>query len=303
MKIIRIKSKRAPFYHYQKRYGSFEIIEQYPLSGIPRIEQLYTSIGKRLGVVIMNPKVRNIDADILFLNDDVFPEQVGYIRKHNPKLPIVVRYSNPVRNALFKPEQYLPYHVVLSSFQKSDCQQYNMKYAPAYFDGVSIDSVDRDIKYDAVYFGRDKGRVDLVKAIETALTESGYHPYIHISADSNRLLDRKGYRKAIPYEEVCKYYIQSKAIIDIQQKFQDGLDIRAIASIMYNKKLIINNPDVVNMKFYTPSNMFIVGKDDLTQIGAFMEKEFVPYSAELQQKYSEARFRQLLAEWTGTITS
>ena len=300
VRIARIKSKRTPFYNFQKNYSSFEMIEQYPCSSIPKIEQLFVMLGRKLGIVIMNPKVKRIEADILLINDDLFPEQVGYIRKHNPNLPIVLRYSNPVRNARFKPEEYRKYNVVFSSFQESDCIQYGMYYSPAYITYLLPKDNGHTVEeYDAVYFGRDKGRCGLVKELENVLTNSGYVCYIHLVSDNNQLIHTGNYNKPIPYEKVLEYYYRSKTIIDIQQKHQEGLDIRAIASIVYGKKLIINNPIIKGMDFYNPSNIFVVEDNNLDKLDSFMKEKFVPYPISIVEKYSEDGFINNLIQWSG----
>lgn len=52
--------------------------------------------------------------------------------------------------------------------------------------------------------------------------------------------------------------------ISINKDGQEGLTLRVMESIFFEKKLITNNKKIINYDFYTPENIYIL--DDLINI-------------------------------------
>ena len=291
MKYVRLISKRNPFYEITSEF--VDVIEPYVFSNIPKIEQFVFFLERIFKKTIMNPKLKRINHDVLLTNDSTSPRQIEFIRKHNPSLRIIMSYGNPVLNAKYKPTDYDGLDVIFASFQKSDCDKYNLNYIPTTFN-AKLPIKEHAKHFDAVFFGKDKGRMELIKQVNNAIQMFGYSTYIHITTDERKVFISKGYKHPIKYKKMLSYYQSCNAIIDIQQAFQDGLDIRAIAAVLMDKKLIINNPKIVNETFYNKNNIFVLGVDPIEKIGDFFKTPFIPYDQAIKDFYSlERRFKQL----------
>lgn len=91
--------------------------------------------------------------------------------------------------------------------------------------------------------------------------------------------------KYLGLQEVKKIIAQSKVLIDIQKKNQCGLSFRVFESLGYNKKLITNNPDIINYDFYNKNNIYVISENDLTVPKEFFETEYSKVDSEILDKY------------------
>ena len=67
---------------------------------------------------------------------------------------------------------------------------------------------------------------------------------------------------------------QSNCILDYNQEGQVGLTLRPMEALFLEKKLITNNKDIKNYDFYNPSNIFILGENNIEDIKEFINKPY-----------------------------
>ena len=89
----------------------------------------------------------------------------------------------------------------------------------------------------------------------------------------------------MPYIEIIENILKSKCIIDINQKGQSGLSLRPLEALFFNKKLLTNNKNIFQSDFYHPSNIFILGMDNLERISKFMTEDNVKLPDSIINKY------------------
>ncbi len=70
------------------------------------------------------------------------------------------------------------------------------------------------------------------------------------------------YNHHIEYPEVVKGVKESNCILEILPTDQSGATLRYYESVLYNKKLLTNNKDVVNLPFYNPEYMHVFEKPE-----------------------------------------
>ncbi|MDE5609695.1 MAG: hypothetical protein K2I66_04855, partial [Bacteroidales bacterium] len=75
-------------------------------------------------------------------------------------------------------------------------------------------------------------------------------------------------------------------VVDINQKGQTGLTRRPIEALLWNKKLVTNNPDIVNYDFYRPENIFIYGVDDPCGFEHFVETPLTEIPDNIKSRYT-----------------
>lgn len=94
----------------------------------------------------------------------------------------------------------------------------------------------------------------------------------------------------LSYKECLEFVSKSKIIVDIQGKWQQGMTLRPMESLFYQKKLITNNKDLCTMDFYNPNNIFILGKDDMEQLENFCKKKHSEVTSSIIDKYGLKRW-------------
>ena len=159
------------------------------------------------------------------------------------------------------------------TFSKADGEINGFNYVGTFynFSGTNINT--QRIKWDGLFIGLDKGRLNLINAIRDTFIKSGLSPKI-IVVDNRKALYNSNYSRYLDYSKVCEYIEESRTIIDIVQGGQEGLTMRVMESLFYKKKLITNNKNIVNYEFYNPKNIFIWGNDDQTNLYDFVNSEY-----------------------------
>lgn len=123
-----------------------------------------------------------------------------------------------------------------------------------------------DFKTDLFFIGQDKNRqgklLELINRVNKA--ELKYRFLILKDKHSNHIpeLEECYIQKEVSYNEVLKYIANSKCLVEILQKGQSGLTLRALEALFFRKKLITNNKKIIDEAFYNCNNVYILGCDE-----------------------------------------
>lgn len=219
------------------------------------------------------------DYDIVVVSANEYtPEYVNHIegKIRNAALRKIFWYWNPVKHA-YRPE-IIPNDWELWCFDLANCIDYKLRYnTQYYFESLvakySDDSSNGD--YDVFFVGLDKGRLSLLLELKDGMENVGLKTDFHI-VDEKKTSLNPIYKQKISYDEVLKKIKKSKAILDIVQSDQNGLTLRAMESLFFERKLITNNKDIIRYKFYSRDNIFILGKNDISELDKFIK---LPYDS------------------------
>ncbi|HFI0306649.1 TPA: hypothetical protein ACGOVM_001736 [Streptococcus suis] len=171
------------------------------------------------------------------------------------------------------------------TFDKKDSKKYGFQY---WIQPLSkILGEEEEILFDLYYLGRSKGRqlelntvAESVKGLRTKLlvfsSESGWHPEI------------KTISKSISYLENVTFLKQSNVILEVVQKNQSGNTLRYQEAVIYNKKLLTNNADIVNLDFYNPKYMKVFSDVNNIDVDWIRQQEEVNYH--YSNEFSSIRF-------------
>ena len=185
-----------------------------------------------------------------------------YINKKYPNLRIINWYWNTVDNKTLPLETNIS-KIEYWSFDSNDCIKYNMKRNVQFYCKEESFNVGY-IKNDIYFIGRDKGRRDKITEFENICKK------YNIKYDFNIIYGNE----IIPYNEVRKSIIKSRAILEINKKNQSGLTLRALESLFYEKKLITDNILIANYDFYNSDNIFVLGKDNINNLPTFISSSY-----------------------------
>ncbi|WP_099370297.1 hypothetical protein [Sphingobacterium sp. 1.A.5] len=234
---------------------------------------------------------------ILFANDEV--DVWNYINKYN--VNVIFWYWNPSK--IYKrglpnllPSNFHPY-----SFDPNDCENYSISFNTTfYFDNIKLPKTTSF--FDILFVGLDKGRGKKLKDFQINIKHFDLNSHIYIVGDRNKLGKYDG-NQPISYPEYLKLISGTKAILDLIQENQSGLTLRAMESIFFEKKLITNDESIISQPFYSKDNIFIIGKDNLTDLKRFVEEPYKKLDPKLKKYYDVCEWlkRFTLDKYEGVI--
>ena len=176
------------------------------------------------------------------------------------------------------------------SFDSCDCKKFDMKFNPQFFvSGIRLP--DEFSVYDIVYVGADRqgrleGRTRLVRKYFSMFQDLGinvYFYYVTESADVPAQIRKDRLMSEKEYYGVCA---KGRAILEIVEPDTRWSTLRPLLALSNHKKVVTNNPEIMNERFYTKDNVFILGVDDATKLKRFVENAFVPIPQGVMEHYS-----------------
>lgn len=203
------------------------------------------------------------------------------IRNNGYQGELCFYYRDPVSRKPYRPDDIrtLQANVFLSTFDPADAAKYNMFFNPQFFfREVATQKI--DTIYDAVSISSDRGRLSEIISTKSILDKEGLKSYFFILKDKRKVypkdLTQKDIilsNKSLSYENILALNQQSRAIVEINAKGQIGLTNRAMEALFLGKKLITNNHDIINLGFYHPDNIYIIGMNR-ESISIFLDKPY-----------------------------
>jgi hypothetical protein len=177
------------------------------------------------------------------------------------------------------------------TFDFEDKQRYNIKYSGQFFfdkmlskpyDNCNLSDVS---SIDLYFVGQDKGRFRYLFSLEKLFKDKKINTKFRFVKGFWWLVNSK-YTQAISYAEVIYEISCSKAILEYNQDGQKGLTLRSLEAIWLGKKLVTNNAGIKQYDFYNPTNIFILGEDNLDNIYDFVSSPLVDYGEDVKHRYT-----------------
>lgn len=152
------------------------------------------------------------------------------------------------------------------TFDRQDAEKYGFSFAGFHYYSKPDITLPEKPLYDLYFVGSFKGnRTKLIDKSYRLLTEKGI--CCHYDILSSNLKNTEGvaaginiFRKSLPYSEIIRRATSSKCILEIIQENQHGPSLRYFEAVVFNKKLLTNNPYVVDFPYYN-SDYIQVFKD------------------------------------------
>lgn len=220
--------------------------------------------------------------NILYEYDSIILGETGnsynvarYIKKKYPRKRVIIWFRNSISQTI-NLKHFDKNICEVWSFDKKDCDTYHLKYNPQFYIKSQAYKESKDIRYDAVFIGKDKGRLEYILKVEKLLNEQGLKTKFLIVGYNS---------EPIEYNQVLKYISKAKAIVDVQGEWQNGITLRPLEALFYGKKLISNCKDLRNAEFYRPSNIFILGINDIEKVDEFINVPNMHIDESIVNKY------------------
>lgn len=171
------------------------------------------------------------------------------------------------------------------SFQKSDCEQYGFEYINTLYSRADIAKRKNDEALSDLYFvGADKGRIDDIYSIYQRVSSQG------LKCDFTVVVNKKNQKKyaqkyqgmnivskRLGYLEILDGIANTKCILEICQRGQDGLTMRFYEALFYNKRLITNNKSALVHPMYNKDYMLVTSDDFSFDISFLNRTDTIDY--------------------------
>jgi hypothetical protein len=171
------------------------------------------------------------------------------------------------------------------TFDPVEAKKYNYSYLGFnYFSSHSISLEKSELPTSDVFFvgGLKGGRTKLIYEIYTRLTSFGVKCDFYLMPIENKDVKQlpgiyyfNGWR---PYNEIQQHTQNSKCILEIIQEGQYGATLRYFEAVSMNKKLLTNNPHIVDFPFYDSRWMRIFKTPDDIDLDWLNKEEPVDYN-------------------------
>lgn len=198
----------------------------------------------------------------------------------NPATPEFVRRATSLFDKIY-------------TFERDKAPTLGAEYLPQFIPvGYEEAKSYRSLKFAArrprcFFLGRDKGRSKSLAKLAHILENAG------CEIDFSIVRDRTS-KEHLPYhieQELDYSYsflkaLMSDVIVDIVQKGQTGWTLRILEAIYLNKKIISNNPELLNSEFYSEDRIFIIGVRDWSEISSFLAQGTPPFDSDFLYQYS-----------------
>lgn len=182
-----------------------------------------------------------------------------FLRNKYRKAKFIYRFVNPVNTVnLWALEfVYMNYDLIIS-MDREDCDKYHWLYVSNTYN-VKTKQGCQEEEIDVFFVGSNKGRLEQLLKIYQYLTNKGMKCAFFITdvKKSERVSGYKGihYIKKMKYEENLQYIRKSKCLLEVVQKGQAGSTLRPFEAIVYGKKLLTNDRNIISQEYFDDKNM------------------------------------------------
>lgn len=197
-------------------------------------------------------------------------------------------------------EKIIPYFDRIYSFDFDDCKKYNFVYLNQFLpfsfaemkrlrDSISANKHNKKICYFIGEYWDDRAKI--IDSIAPMLNKNNC--FTDFNLINYNCEEKPNLSQNLQYYNIChkiSYFENiekakhSDIILEITQKGQTGITLRAIEAILLNKKLITNNKSIKNYDFYSKDQVFIL--DDNENLNNFLKSDFKPVPINNLYKYS-----------------
>lgn len=237
--------------------------------------------------VIEKLKENDTKQDIILVikGDFIDPKSIQEIKKYGNK---TIAYFNDNTYRCPKITRVIPNFDEVFSFEKNDCEKYNLKFAANWIYNSSPVSSEKEIKRQVFNIISKDKRLSILSKIAQDLNAKNISHKIFVYSKKNRkkTCSIDFINEHIPLSEINNYISSSQVLLDINRENQDGLSFRVFESIGLQKKLITTNSDIKNYDFYNPNNILVIDKKNPDIAVSFFEKEYEPIPETIFNKYT-----------------
>lgn len=193
------------------------------------------------------------------------PEYLQYLKKTYPNAKFVLLLRDLMKisdNPFSRRFINNPIFDLQMTIDRDEAKQYGMVYFDEYESKIDV-PIAKDYPISDVFFaGKVKDRMDKLMTAYDIFTKAGLKCEFYLTGTPE---DRKESHEGITYADRSMPYIDmlyktvnTRCVLEFNQDGALGFTSRFLEAVMYNKKLITDNPAVKDTKFYDPTKIQVV---------------------------------------------
>lgn len=224
----------------------------------------------------------------IFTNPDIFNDvHFSLFRKGARKL-ILNLWDSLERMPNNK--QKIKFFDIVRSFDPIDCGNFGFIPTTNYFHrNEQIMDDKENYKYDTFSIMTFcKERYPLVDRFINANPNVNHKIMIYIDNERKRKYIKNEkidvITKPILNDKLRAIISESKSVLDIGYRCQNGFSFRVFETLAWNKKLITTNPHITNADFYDENNILLLSDDFLID-DCFLNSSYSPVPDDIKKKY------------------
>jgi len=247
---------------------------RYILAGVRRLNN---KLGIRAFRSLTFPFFTKIDFSdekplcFVFATSDYPIVYVDYLKKRYPNSKFVKLHRDLIKiahlHSEYSEENMNKYFDVRMSYDEGEAKQYGFYHFNEIESKIDVPISDEYPLSDVFFAGKVKDRLPKILAAYKTFTDAGLKCDFYLTGVSNS--DRKelpGITYAehfMPYKEMLYRSINSRCMLDINQEGAVGYTSRILEAIIYNKKIIVDNPVVKDMPYYKTGYILFSDMNDI----------------------------------------
>lgn len=230
--------------------------------------------------------------DTIILHMEYLQKKIpSYIHRKKPDMRVICWYWNKVNKKTIPPRKWGK-NVEYWTFNQADSEKYHMKLNIQYYvypSTIVNKTEDGGYESDILFVGHSHGRSEKIKKICIEAEKRG------LVCDINIIDEKRALSNDIPYTEVQKKIINSKAILEVMQDGQNGYTLRTMESLFFSRKLITDNKAIMEAPFYNKNNIFVIDVDSIDYMTTFLN---LPYDGSVRKYQNEFNLNQWFHNFT-----
>ena len=182
--------------------------------------------------------------------------------------------------------------MTVSTFDPSDAHSYSINILPQVYryPSAKILASVPPITTDVFFVGKDKNRsgqlIRFAQLLEMSCTTFDFYIVKDQSSKFHPLLSNFYHDEQLSYHVTLQKMLQSRCLLEITQKGQQGLTLRALEALFLGKKLITNNESIRLADFYNSANILVVGENTSpTEIRQFLSCKAIDIEKKITDRY------------------
>lgn len=182
------------------------------------------------------------------------------------------------------------------TFEKEDAIKYNLKFITNFIYNELKLNTEEDFKYDVFNISSKDNRFRTICNIAKKLRAKGipFKFIIHDKKNKHKDPNIEFISESIQIDLVNKLVNDSKLLLDIHRKGQNGLSFRVFESLGLQKKLITTNHNITQYDFYNPKNILVIDEKNINFDIDFFTSSYEPIPDDIYKNYT-------IGNWIETV--
>lgn len=161
------------------------------------------------------------------------------------------------------------------SYDADDCKKYGFIYYPTPYSRLGGLSENALPESDLFFCGLAKNRLKTILDVYNKCRLNNIYCDFNICSEDIPIQNSDGInylKTTMPYSEYLKHLSKTNCILEINQKGAVGYSLRVWEALVYGKKLMTNNKNILQEPFYNPEQFSIIDTPSSIDID-FIKKE------------------------------